>query len=334
MREQRATCGAGGKVKLSFVIPAYNEEAHVGETIVAIHRAMEQAAYPYEIIVADHGSSDQTREIAARNGAVICSHRGGTVGGLRNVGVQEASGGVIIFLDADIRLTSEWAERLPRALALLDTKPRTLAGSTCGISADPVWIERIWFRPERVRLSHVNSGHLMTTRAFFAELGGFDDSLETGEDYDLSHRARRCGGEIVIDPGLKVTHEGFPRTLVDFVRREMWHGTGDFQSWRTALRSIVALATLAFVLLHLLCLVSLWFGSSRGAALGVAGIALLCALSAFRKMGVGGVLVFMATAGLFYAYYVGRTLALGRALWPWRRIKWMRSGRRAAAAGG
>lgn len=155
---------------------------------------------------------------------------------------------------------------------------------------------------------------MIVTRRFFDELGGFDELLETGEDYDFCARARLAGGSIVLDPQLVVTHEGYPRTLAAFIRREAWHGAGDFTSLPAVLRSKVALATILFVALHLLALISLPAGvAPLGLAAG-AGIAGLCMASSIGKYGLQSVQSFVVTSALFYLYYAGRALALVRAL--------------------
>lgn len=309
---------------VSFVIPAYNEARFIAGTIDAIHETMDRR-HRYEIIVVDHGSNDGTREIATRHGARVHRCHEGTVGTLRNTGVRHATGEVLVFIDADVRLCADWGDQFDSVLDLLAREPRTLTGSTYGISVDPGWIERFWFRPELVEMTHINSGHLITTRAFFDELGGFDESLETGEDYDLSARARAVGGGVVLNPALRVHHEGFPRTLRAFIRREMWHAAGDFQSARSVLRSLVAIATIFFVLAHLTVLAGL-FGNTLGIAVGGMTLAMcVCTASAIRKLAAGKFLAVPTTSMMFYFYYWGRALGMLRALWPNRALKWSRT---------
>ena len=64
----------------SFIVPAWNEAGLVGATIDAIHAACRALGEPYEIIVADDGSTDETATIAAQHGARVVtalSGRGG-----------------------------------------------------------------------------------------------------------------------------------------------------------------------------------------------------------------------------------------------------------------
>src|SRR5205814_4676755 len=66
-----ADSGGAGQPKLSFVIPAHNEEQELPETLRAIRRAADSAKEPYELIVVDDASTDATAAIAQHFGARI-----------------------------------------------------------------------------------------------------------------------------------------------------------------------------------------------------------------------------------------------------------------------
>src|SRR5262249_26436414 len=101
---------------ISFVIPAWNEEANLPRTLRAIHGAARASAEPYEIVVADDGSDDRTGEIAVAGGArvVRVAHR--QIAATRNSGARAARGEVLVFVDADTAID---AEVLRGALAAL-----------------------------------------------------------------------------------------------------------------------------------------------------------------------------------------------------------------------
>ncbi len=297
---------------LAFVIPAYNERERIGATLDAIHRAV-GAAYPCEIVVVDNGSTDATAAEAAARGARVLARPHGTIGALRNAGARATRGRFLVFLDADVVPTEGWARHLPASLAALEREPRTLTGGMCVVPADAAWIERTWFAPRsREAFSHIGSGHLLTTRAFFEEIGGFDETLATGEDYDLSARATRSGGVLAPDSALVAEHRGFPRTLGAFVRREAWHGRSDFAGPRTVLRSRVALATVLFAALHLVVLACAVTGRAAGALMAAAAIVALCSASAAVKYRGQPWRIVGADAVLYYFYFLGRTLSLLR----------------------
>lgn len=94
-------CIIMARVDLSFVIPCLNEEATIGSVIRDCHEGGRQCQCPYEIIVADNGSRDSSREIAARHGArVIRVHRKG-YGSALIEGIKQSGGHYIIMADGD-----------------------------------------------------------------------------------------------------------------------------------------------------------------------------------------------------------------------------------------
>ena len=87
---------------VSVVIPAYNEEAAIGEGISAIIQTMEGSGFPYEVIVVDDASKDATRRIAEESGVQVVTHpfnRGG--GAARKTGIRQARGEIIVVVDGD-----------------------------------------------------------------------------------------------------------------------------------------------------------------------------------------------------------------------------------------
>jgi len=295
---------------ISFVIPAYNEEKFIARTLRSIHEGVD-GRWSYEIVVVDNGSSDRTVEVARAHHANVIGVKGDTIAHLRNEGAAKSSGQVLVFLDADVVLTHAWEVNIGATLQRLKDHPRLVTGSACGVPEDSSWLERNWFGPQQNgRSAHINSGHLVVNAAFFRELGGFDEELETGEDYDLSMRALSAGGRLESNPALAVVHLGFPRTLRAFVQREAWHGRGDFASVRSALHSPVAIATISFVLLHVLLLAMAVSGFLVGAVVALTAIAAVC-LSASARQYKGNPLPLIAiNAGIYYLYFWGRALAL------------------------
>jgi cytochrome c oxidase assembly factor CtaG len=118
------------------------------------------------------------------------------------------------------------------------------------------------------------------------------------------------GGRLAIDPQLRVEHHGFPRTLGALVRREAWHGMGDFSSLSVFMRSKVALNTVAFVLLHMLLLVSLVTSWVPGKVAAAAGILSICLASSYWKYGHLPVHAILHNTVIFWFYYLGRAFAM------------------------
>ncbi len=88
--------------KISFLIPAYNEEKVIGQKIENIKKV--SAHYPFEMIVVSDGSTDGTEEIAKLKGAkVLRIDRGGKIKALKR-GLKESEGDIIAITDADTEL--------------------------------------------------------------------------------------------------------------------------------------------------------------------------------------------------------------------------------------
>src|SRR6478672_10194992 len=92
---------------ISFIVPAYNEQALIGRTLEALIHAAEQTSEPYEVVVADDASSDRTAEIAQNSGAHVVRVNLRQIAATRNAGAREAIGDKLIFVDADTLVTME-----------------------------------------------------------------------------------------------------------------------------------------------------------------------------------------------------------------------------------
>src|ERR1043166_3245462 len=92
------------KPMISFIVPAYNEEHELSDTLAAIREAASCAARPYEIIVVDDASTDATPEIAWRAGAKAIPIIRRQIGASRNAGGRAAQGEYLFFIDADTRI--------------------------------------------------------------------------------------------------------------------------------------------------------------------------------------------------------------------------------------
>ena len=92
---------------ISFIVPAYNEEALIGRTLEALNRAAQSVGEPYEIIVADDASSDRTAATAEAYGARVVSVNLRQIAATRNAGTREATGDKLIFVDADTIVNNE-----------------------------------------------------------------------------------------------------------------------------------------------------------------------------------------------------------------------------------
>lgn len=233
---------------ISFVIPAQNEARFIQRDLRSIH-AFLNGRQDYEIIVVDNASTDETAALAAAEGAqVISVPYKTTPTKVRNIGVAQAKGDVLVFLDGDVYLTDQWIDRFESLLPEIRAN-RLVTGSTLDVDPEASWIAKAWFGPLFERQDvFVNGGHLMMSRNLFDQIGGFDETLETGEDTEICLRAQHNGATIRCDKQLHAVHMGYPNDLGHFFRRERWHGKGNFQTCKQITSSKIP----ALVLLHAL----------------------------------------------------------------------------------
>lgn len=107
---------------LSVVIPAYNEEERIDNSLNTIIRYMENRGYRYEIIVVNDGSTDKTVDIVKnfsvrnKNINLILNEKNMGKGYSVKKGILESNGEYILFSDSDLSTPIEEIEKLIRYL--------------------------------------------------------------------------------------------------------------------------------------------------------------------------------------------------------------------------
>jgi glycosyltransferase involved in cell wall biosynthesis len=192
-------------MKLSIIIPAFNESKLLASTLASVREAREavhRAGWSSEVIVCDNNSTDGTAEIARANGAdAVVFEPVNQIGRARNAGAAAATGHWFLFIDAD----SNPSYGLLSAMMDEILSGRVLAGgSTVTMnSMDPR--ARLGATAWNMvsRLGRLIAGSFLFVEAgVFRELGGFDCRFYAGEELDFVKRlrpaARRSGKKIVI----------------------------------------------------------------------------------------------------------------------------------------
>jgi glycosyltransferase involved in cell wall biosynthesis len=191
-------------VRVSIVIPAFNEERLIGDSLRAIQSATQSFGkrnWESEIIVCDNNSTDRTAEIARAAGAIVVFEPQNQIARARNCGAAAAKGDWLIFVDADSHPSAELFDDVAREIE----SGRCLAGGSTvildGNHRHGKWITRIWNGISRVMRWMAGSFIFVEARAF-KKVGGFNNELFVSEELDLSKRlkqlARAEKKEIVI----------------------------------------------------------------------------------------------------------------------------------------
>jgi len=182
------------KKEISFIIPAFNEEAMLPRTLKSIENALEGVKVEAEIVVVDNNSTDRTAEVAkAAKVDKTVFEPVNNIATARNAGAKASEGDAFLFVDADTLISKELLEE---ALASLRS------GKICGGGARLEFDEEI---PGILGLTvklwnglsplfKVAAGSfIFCTREAFDGAGGFDPSLYAAEDVSMSLRLRLWG---------------------------------------------------------------------------------------------------------------------------------------------
>jgi glycosyltransferase involved in cell wall biosynthesis len=177
-------------MKLSFIIPAWNEEVLIGATITSLHLASED--FEYEIIVANDGSEDRTADIASELGAKVVHCMNRQIGPTRNDGAKAATGDVYIFVDADTivskKVVGETVEAIHNGAVAGGSFP-IFEGELPLFAKVLTPILRITFKMLRVAAG----AYLFCTRESFEKAGGFDPKFFAAEEVHLSNKLHEFG---------------------------------------------------------------------------------------------------------------------------------------------
>jgi glycosyltransferase involved in cell wall biosynthesis len=190
---------------LSFIVPAHNEQLLIGRTLGALHAAARALREPYEIIVADDASTDETAAVARAHGARVVSVNHRQIAATRNTGARQACGQMLFFVDADTLVPVAAVGEAVRAML------RGAVGGGCVFRFDgrlPLWARIL--HPLAVpvmRLAKLVGGcSLFCTHDAFRAVGGFDEQYYAAEEVAFIAALKRRGRFVI--PRACVTTSG------------------------------------------------------------------------------------------------------------------------------
>ena len=195
-------------LSVSVVIPNRNGAATLG---LCLEAAL-ACRYPdFEVLVVDDASRDNSVEVVRKFPCrLIRLARHGGAARARNAGAAHARGAILFFTDADCLLPPDALTRAVEAL----TAPAAVGGSYTPLPHDHRFFSRFqsvfvhYFETRRPHAPDYLATHaLAISTRVFREHGGFDEDLRPIlEDVEFSHRLRRAGCRLVMDPALQVRH--------------------------------------------------------------------------------------------------------------------------------
>lgn len=195
-------------MKISFVIPAYNEEEVIGVCLKAVIREIARNAgeWKTEVIVVNNASVDKTKEIASSfpSVRVVDETRKGLVWA-RRAGYCASTGDIIANIDADTKMPVGWLKKVKYEF---EHDPNLVALSGPHIFYDaPIFtrfVSRFFYIVGFVfdkmseflfkNGSMLQGGNFVLRREAMEKIGGFDTSIEFyGEDINIGRRMHRIG---------------------------------------------------------------------------------------------------------------------------------------------
>ncbi len=216
-------------MKISVVIPAYNEEKYIGKCLDSIKA---QTVSPDEVIVVDNNSKDRTKDVVAGYpfAKLVTESEQGMIPA-RNRGVAEATGDIVVRCDADTVAYSRWIETIRDTFTKYDIDAMSGPADYYDLPMRPLftWIQTFIFFTTWRLFKHYE---LMfgSNMAFRKEIWGkilphlAKHDPEMHEDMDIAINIHRAGGKIRYSPDMKVSISARRFTsqwysLPDYLRR-------------------------------------------------------------------------------------------------------------------
>ena len=194
----------GKRVKVSIIVPAFNEERVLEATLRSIRAAtpaFERLGWTSELIVCDNNSTDRTAAIATAMGADVVFEPVNQISRARNTGAARATGDWLLFVDAD---SQPGAELFADVASVIQEGRAIAGGSTVQIDSRDLAARLVvgWWNMVSRTLKWAAGSFIFCDADAFRELGGFSLDLYAAEEIDFFRRlkklARRTRRNIVI----------------------------------------------------------------------------------------------------------------------------------------
>jgi len=215
-------------MKLSFVIPAYNEEAYLPKCLEAVLVEKKKGKYDIEIIVVNNASTDSTRQVAlSYPGVIVVDEPQKGLSAARQAGFLVATGDLIANIDSDSILTPNWTDKV---IDTFTKKPNLVALSGPFIYHDlsilSNFLVRIQYNIDYVfyvihrfvlrNSSLLQGGNFVIRKTYLDQIGGFNTAFVFwGEDTNIAKRLHPLGPVVftfklpIYSSGRRLKKEGF-----------------------------------------------------------------------------------------------------------------------------
>ena len=182
-------------MKVSVVVPAFNEERGLAASLRSIRAAMtafDDARWATELIVCDNNSTDRTAEIAGAAGAEVVFEPVNQISRARNAGATRATGDWLLFVDADSHPNRALCADV---LSAIESGRCIAGGSVVRFDETDAMVALVggtWNVISRL-MGWAAGSFIFCNAAVFRDIGGFSQALYAAEEIDLSRRLKRAG---------------------------------------------------------------------------------------------------------------------------------------------
>ena len=185
-------------MKISIIIPAYNEELYIGECLKNIEKCLSSDVY--EVIVVDNASTDKTAQIARSFSFVKLlteSKKGNS--NARKLGADFAQGDFLAFIDADTRMPKDWIEKAKKEFENKNIIALSGPYIYYGLSFFNFMQTWIFWNIFTVLMYYISGsmvvfGNFIVKKEALKKIGGIDTSIAFyGDDANLARRLQKVG---------------------------------------------------------------------------------------------------------------------------------------------
>jgi glycosyltransferase involved in cell wall biosynthesis len=243
---------------MSIVILTYNSQRTLERCLEAVSK-LEYPDRNIEVLMLDNGSQDNTLEIIKQYGYNYKVLPEYNLSRLRNFGADASNGEIIAFIDSDCIVSADWAMQVNK---WFNDPSVGIVGNEYILPENATKFERNWYANYNFGVNEkelIPAGNMAIRKAYFEQLGGFDNRLSTGEDDYILGVFRRAGYKTISDHKVRSIHLGNAKNLCQYFRKEKWYGLGMLGTLHMTKLDKPLIATLIFmtsVLVSIFCLLT------------------------------------------------------------------------------
>ena len=209
-------------IDFSFIVPAYNEELLLPQTLEVLNEIIGQLSEQFqgEVVVVDNNSSDNTSECANKAGATVVFEKENCIARSRNAGASNAKGKFLIFVDAD---TKPDYDVVKKSLDSLND------GKVCGGGAKvqfdipklPFFAKLIvfWWESITFFIPLAAGSYLFCLKQAWEDTKGFNEKLYASEEVNFSYKLKKWGRKH------KKKFILLPNRVLTSARKVQWHSS-------------------------------------------------------------------------------------------------------------